>query len=252
MQREQILTSSIVVGIVGVVIVLANTSLIPGLNEHVDQDQYSFVVPPGWTDLSPNVPLETLRNVDLEQVQKIRSGSAVFAAADLRNTDDDFIENVTVLIRELRAPVDDTLIVDISNQMSSEIQKVLPSSRYKPIKAELMEVSGVDCGRMVGELTIGELVVRQAAWYLPLYSNLAIATYSSTSKDFSHYESIFDASAKATVGLKNPPFFTFIPEGIRKILIYTLIGTVVGAAYGLFQRSKRRRDLSDQKPKSEE
>ena len=176
---------------------LAVLAFIPAV-AHAD---FTFKVPPGWTDLSPNAPAANFAKIEPVLAAQFRQATYTFFAADLDGRGDGFMENVNATVYPKPHAINLAELKEIGEQIDAEVKKVDPRFSMQILDTKVVKIGGVECGRYIGLLTMGDKVVQQISYLLPGRNEHAVLTYSTVPAQFKRYQPVFDAAAKATVGI---------------------------------------------------
>jgi hypothetical protein len=197
----------------------------------------TFHAPAGWTELSPDVLQKNAAAVNPQVAASIRSGAFDYYAVEEVVPTDSFNENVNVTLTPGQFEVTDSAMKGLADGMPAEV--ATSGATWTLVERSVVEIRGVPCGRMVGELTLGNVHVKQIAWLLPAANNLATATYSTTPEAFAKYEQLFDDSARATEGMvKHSGFLASLGTGAVRGAV---IGGAVALLLGLFGAARRKK-----------
>lgn len=171
-----------------------------------DGRSFVFKIPPGWTDLSPDVPAAALKKLP-RQVLQAREGrdDAVFAM-DLRSPDGGAAFSVAVieappeLASELAsAPALQGLLDILAIQLPEK-------STAAGVQTSVVEKKLITKGTVqVARLTLKQRDVRDVRiavnYLLPGPGAYAILSYSVKQKAFARYQPVFETSALTTEGI---------------------------------------------------
>src|SRR5262252_2228306 len=128
---------------------------------------FKFVVPQGWTDLSPGAPADNWKGVPPELAQQVRAGSFAFYAADVAGAGDGFMENVNATVLPGRAKVTPQVLDQIAADLGAEVSRQLPGVQLQVLEKRLVDIHGVTCGRMVGLMQGAGTRAKQVQYLLP-------------------------------------------------------------------------------------
>ena len=205
---------------------------------------FTFQVPAGWVNLSPGAPETNFAGLPpaiVAQARQLR-----FMAMDLAGAGDGFAENVNLQLVSCTGRFTPELMDQVASQAPAQIQRMAPGSRFQIIEKGVLSVGGVMAGRMVFDLDLaGGPSMRQLQYQLPAGSQCAILTYSSTPGDFARYLPMFEAAARATTGLSEPPsralglFSRIGGAGLRGALIGGIAGCVAALVVALMRKKKK-------------
>src|SRR3954469_23641069 len=84
---------------------------------------FQFSVPPGWTNVSPNLPPSELAKAPPDIVEQVKASHPAFFAADLAGRDDGFMENVNVIVDPGSAKITSAFLKEVVDNIGSEVKK---------------------------------------------------------------------------------------------------------------------------------
>jgi hypothetical protein len=199
---------------------------------------FQFAVPPGWTNVSPNLPPSELAKAPPAIVEQVKQGHFAFFAAELDGADDGFMENVNVIVDPGSTRITSTFLKEVVDNIGAEVQK--SGAQYRVVESGLSKVNGVTVGRYVGEMTIAGSTVKQIGYILPGKNEHAIATYSTTREKFPQYQPIFDRAAQATLGVEEPGLFSDSSSPLRwQSILATLAAVAALIVYSIIAQRRR-------------
>jgi hypothetical protein len=200
-----------------------------------------FKLPDGWVDLTPGVaPQSVYDQLDPSQRAEIQTpGKYAFFAGDLAHRSATFMPNVNVIAGGKKPLQVDANLLE---QYTDYVEKnVAPGIGWTKVEAKLVQLNGVTCGRIVGDIAIGDLAVRQVQYLLPRGEQpAACIKYSADRERFSTYEPIFDAAARATEGIAATPS-PFARVGRSAVRGAIFGGIAAAIAVPIFALLRRRR-----------
>jgi hypothetical protein len=203
---------------------------------------FTFSVPPGWVNLSPDAPEAERQKASPELLSKAREGGFAFFAIDLDHGDDGYAENVNAVIREgARPPLATVALLDeLEPLIQAEVSK--QGMSYRALKKEVVKIAGVTAGRMVGELRGPGLFTKMVQYTIPGKLSHATLTFSTTPEAFARYEPIFDSAAQATRGAVEPQSrWASIWDGAsRNAIIGGIAGGVIAVVGAAAKRKKKK------------
>jgi hypothetical protein len=211
--------------------------LVGGSTAWASSGGFGFRVPPGWVNLSPDVPEAERKQAPPLLLEQIARGGHPFFAADLAHADDGFMENVNAVVQPGASSVTQAVLDEFEPGMQAELKK--QGLSFRVLEKSLVKVGGVTAGRIESELTMGENVVKQIQYLLPGKGHHAVVTYSTVPEKFDQYRSVFDAAAAATTGVVEPR--SLWARIGQRALWGALIGAVLGGLAALASRIKKRR-----------
>jgi hypothetical protein len=177
-----------------------------------------FVVPDGWTDLSPGKPLDGLDEDDKMRAEAAAKAHYLLYAVD-KQTDDDLADNVNAL-RQPSRTWSDTASVE-AEQAELEANS---HGKVTVTASEVRRIDGVDCVRFEATLRPESGgVARQVYYLMPLGDDSAVVVYTTGKDTWEAMKPVFDATAAKTNGLAPPT-----PSRWGTIILLSLIGGVLG------------------------
>jgi hypothetical protein len=195
-----------------------------------------FSPPPGWLDLSPGTPPENRKKAPPAFVAQADSHAYAFLAVDVDHADDDFAENVNAVVRTGVRPGRMTvkMLDEFCKAVEGDVHQHGVS--YALLKKELVQIDGVTVGRIVGDVKTAAFTARSVSYAMTGDGSQAMLTFSTSPAAFARYEPIFDAAAKATRGLVEPPNAS---ESLGSIV--GGIAGALGATFGVaaYKRKKK-------------
>ncbi len=212
---------------------------LPARAETISVPPFTFRVPAGWTNLSPNAPPENFRGLPPQVVQQVQQTSG--AAMDLNGAADGFAENLNVILVRCPGPFTETAVASLARQAPQAIAAQAPGSSASVREQGVARIGGVAAGRLVMDVTLGALQLRQVQYHFPAGEKCAVVTYSTTPAAFDRYLPVFEAAARATTGLSEPPASTFWSRVGASALRGALIGGLAGGAAALLVALLRRK-----------
>jgi hypothetical protein len=166
--------------------------------------ELTFKVPAGWVDLSANAPEANFRKAPPMIAAQARAQKLAFFAADVKHANDGFMENVNAVLVNETLPINELTVAKVTENMDAEIKKQSPLASMKILEAKIVQIGGADCARLVALLSLGPQTIQQVTYILPGHRQHAILTFSTVPAQFTRYQPIFDAAARATGGLEKP------------------------------------------------
>ncbi|MFZ5784813.1 MAG: hypothetical protein ACOY3Y_00090 [Acidobacteriota bacterium] len=213
----------------------------PARGETVTASPFRFELPAGWLNLSRGAPPENFRGLPQAVIERARATAVT--ALDVAGAGDGFAENLNVVITRCPGRFDDALLEKIVAEAPRSIAREAPGASFQLVERGVTSIGGVNAGRLVYDLTLGAQKLRQLQLHLPSGRLCAIATYTATPETFARYLPIFEASARATGGLAEPPEEGFLARILRSAGRGALIGGIAGGLgallFGLLRRRKR-------------
>lgn len=191
-----------------------------------------FVVPDGWTDLSPGKSLDGLDEDDKARAQAAAKAHYLLYAVD-KQTDDDFPDNVNAYRQPSRTWSDEASIESLKAEMEEKAGGALEIKN-----SEVRKIAGVDAVRFEATLNPGNGIARQLYYVMPLGDDSAVLVFSTGKETWEAMKPVFDATAAKTTGLAPPT-----PSRWGTIILVSLLGGVLGGGLlgGLAWLLKRRR-----------
>lgn len=199
---------------------------------------FTFQVPPGWVDLSPGAPPKNFERLPPAVAAELRQGRYAAIAMDLDHAADGFAENFNALVEPGVEPITQPLLDQIAASMGSEIRRQAKDATLKVLERGTVSLHGITCGRMVSDVQMGAMHMRQLVYLLPGEGNHAIVTYSATPATFAQYTPVFTAAIEATQGIVRP--LSLLDRILRTALIGAAAGGVAGLVSTLLSRRKKR------------
>ena len=193
--RRLALTLSTIAGLVALV---ANAA--PAVGKRLKIDGFTFFVPAGWLDLSPGARTENFQSVPPAVAAQAKSGRYAAMAIDMQGATDGFAENLNVILMKCPGKISDETIHKVADGLGRSALKSNPSAKLRVLDKSRVTVGGVTCGRLVNELTLNGVIMRQIQYLFPGQPKCALVTYTTTPKGFAEYAAIFDAAARQTLG----------------------------------------------------
>jgi hypothetical protein len=164
-----------------------------------------FKIPDNWLDLSPTAPEANFKQAPPQVEAMIKNGNYALFAFDPKKFGTGFAENFNVVsVKSPMPKVDAATAKRLSEETRDYIVRTMPGSTYQVNEVGIVELEGVPCARWIADGSFSGVHVRQLVYAVPSGGEHAILTYSSTPTDFAKYLPLFDASAKATRGVKPP------------------------------------------------
>jgi hypothetical protein len=202
----------------------------------------AFKVPDGWTDLTPGAaPSSAYEQLEPTQRAVIQNGQYAFFAADLAHKTPTFMTNVNVTLANETPNIDQRFLDWYVNELPKN--PALPRGTiWRVVNARLVEINGVTCGRVSGELHLGPIVVRNLQYVVPLGDKHAFITYSTEPASFAAYEPIFDAAARATTGIaaRQTPMRRVARAAVRGAIFGGLAAAIAVPLIAVFRRRKKK------------
>ncbi len=214
----------------------------PARGETVTVSPFSFELPPGWLNLSPGAPPENFRGLPQAVIERARATAVT--ALDIAGAGDGFAENLNVVIARCPGRFNDALMEKIVAEAPKSIAREAPGASFQLVERGVTPIAGVNAGRLVYDLTLGAQKLRQLQLHLPAGRVCAIATYTATPETFARYLPVFEASARATRGLAEPPeaegfFARILRSAGRGALIGGIAGGLAALLFGLLRRFRK-------------
>lgn len=190
---------------------------------------FTYVIPDGWTDLSPGAPDAAFRNLHPGIVREAQSGRFVAFAMDLR-TEDGFYEGMNALVREGALTTDDDLSVLVPElEDAYQLEFKAP---VRVVEADHAEIGNVRAIRVVYDVSLPARTLRQEQYLMPGGLDwYTVVTYSTVPERYERYRKTFATSASATggvaeakAGLSIATLGERIPELASSIFLLTLVG----------------------------
>jgi hypothetical protein len=166
-------------------------------------DPFVFRIPDGWTDLSSQAPAENFEGVQDELVREaMKAQYAVFAigpAAPAGGIPSTFNAILSPRTARVTPAFLDAMMEEAAARLSAAGWSLTVHEK------QVLTVGGANVGRVVSDLTTaGGLTLRQVQYVMPGLEKAAVLTYSSAPEDFEGLRPVFEASALATQGVREP------------------------------------------------
>lgn len=167
---------------------------------------FTFKIPPGWTDLSPDVPAADLKNLPRQALQAREGRDDAVFAMDLRSPGSGaafsaaVIEAPPELASELASAPALQGLLDI---LAIELPKksIAAGVQTSVVEKKLIIKDTVQVARLTLEQRDGRDVRIAVNYLLPGPGAYAILSYSVKNKVFARYQPVFETSALTTEGI---------------------------------------------------
>jgi hypothetical protein len=199
---------------------------------------FEFSTPEGWLNLSPGVDEAARRTVPPTLLALVDNGQFAFFASAPRPWDGGFVENVNAIVRTGARPPKASLgmLDEVSNGVRDQVSS--QGMSYKMVAKSLVQIEGVTVGRLVAEMAMPSGIVTKTVQYMvPGQQSLATLTFSTTPERFALFESTFDAAARRTRGMSEPPDRTIW----KGWYLSAILGAIGGGIVFLWRRNGRKK-----------
>jgi hypothetical protein len=166
--------------------------------------EFSFVVPTGWTDLSPAAPAENFKGFPDAIVREAMSDRYLAYAVDRPAGRDDVAATFNALRLPTRGRITEARLERILEGMVSKASA--DGLTINVIARSLVDVSGAKGGRITYDVVVEGDKTRHLLYVLPGLEHGVALTYSTAAEDFARYQPVFEASAAGTRGVREPTF----------------------------------------------
>jgi hypothetical protein len=142
----------------------------------VTMARFTFKVPEGWADKSPESHAVT---IVVNEKEGLVFNASVAPGAD---------------------PVDDELLDKWAADSVASFKRLMPAGTMTLRKKERVTIAGITCGRFQYDTNPGgdREAVRQLQFYIPVEDQHAVLTYTASPEKFAAAMALFDRLARAT------------------------------------------------------
>jgi hypothetical protein len=196
-----------------------------------DTSPFTFTPPTGWTEITPDTPDSSLTGVPAGFVQQIRGGQIANVGVDVDSGADGFYENYNVVLNESTGRVTESLVSNLADELVKQVTQSGAKSA-KAVTHSVILVNGVHVGRVVTDIDLGTVQLRDVAFLIPGRTKSAVLTCSAAADKFDRYEPLFDDVAKSVGGAVEPSGFS-----LGRIGKGALIGAIVGLVIALIRKA---------------
>jgi hypothetical protein len=185
---------------------------------------FVFRIPDGWTDLSPGAPASRFAGLPDHLTQEAMKEEYVAFAVGPPNGDGGFNGMFNAVVTPRTAHVTAALLEGLIPHARAEVaQRQLA---WQVREKDVLTVSGTNVGRIVSDVSSPDgTVLRQVQYVLPGLESAAVLTYAATPQDFDRLRPVFEASALATQGVREPTFWARLFHTDRG---HGMLGAVTG------------------------
>jgi hypothetical protein len=197
---------------------------------------FRFQIPEGFRDLSPGVPAETFAGLPDAIRAETQSGKYAVFAMDLRE-EDGFYENFNAVVQDGALRLSEDFANGHKSKLAEEYSKLL-GGPVVVLQHGLTSLGGVSVIRAIYDVQNPDVPMRQMQYLVPGGNDQwAILTYTATPLTFERYLPLFEASAAATVGMKEAKLVDF-----GRAATWGLYGAGIGAVVGLIIQLAKKRE----------
>jgi hypothetical protein len=203
-------------------------------------EPFVFAIPSGWLDLSPGAPPGNFALAPPAMVAEVKSKPFAAYAADVAHANDGFAENMNAIVNAGVMPlVTDAFVARAKAELIANMAR--QGVTVNVVEATATTLAGVLVARIVGDLQLGALRIRELQYLIPGDEQYAVLTYTATPETFAEYLPVFEAAATKTRGMR------VLKEGLdwgqvgRSALMGGAIGGVVTLLVKLARARKGRR-----------
>jgi hypothetical protein len=203
-------------------------ALVPAISRAEGAGPFGFVVPEGFSDVkrSPPPPWGKLPPAS---AALITNPDFIEYAVDFTDPDAKFLPNFNAQVKEGSLKVTDAALAEVANELVNEMPKAVAGAQVTVVEQGLYRMPDATAGRIVYDLTVGGLETRGLQYLMPSKKHVAILTYTAPKERFAELLPYFEASARATTGVHDAPWYLTM----NRILATTLIGGALGGLLGV-------------------
>ena len=198
---------------------------------------FKFQVPTGWLDLSPGAPRDNFEQVAPEAAAIAQSGKFAAYAFDVAGATERFTANENVQVQQARIQIDQTTLPQIRAGMERAQSPTGPA--VKVTDASLRKIGGFDVARLVLEMSVRGVEVRQIAYLIPAADQTATLTFTVERSRFDEYVDAIDIAAGKTEGVGAAAGAGSGFNGVQWIAVVALAAAAFALFAGLRSRKSR-------------
>jgi hypothetical protein len=203
---------------------------------YADLRPFHIPAPPGWKEVTSLTP-EALAGIPPAMVEKIKTTHYELMAVDLEHASGGFAPNVNVIVSDGHLRVTSSSLRKLGDELVTQMSRnggtaTLVSSRTVPI-------SGVDTARLEVESAFADLQMHQVIYVMPGGDRTAIVTFTASPAQFPGYQRLFDETAAASRGLKEPSRFDW-----DEVLGFAAVGGVGAGLLTLLRKRNKPRQAA--------
>jgi hypothetical protein len=198
---------------------------------YADLRPFQISAPQGWKEAT-GMPPDALAGLSPALVEKIKTTHYELMAMDLDHASGGFAPNMNVLVSDGSMRVTSSLLRKLGDGLISEMTRNGASATL--LGSRTVRIDGVATARLEFESVFGNLQMHQVIYFMPGGNRTAVVTFSASPEQFASYEPVFDATAAAIRGLKEPSRFDW-----DQVMVAAVVGGVGAGAAGLLRKRNK-------------
>jgi hypothetical protein len=203
---------------------------------YADLRPFHIPAPTGWKEVTSLTP-EALAGIPPGIAEKIKTQHYELMAVDLEHASGGFAPNMNVIVGDGGLRVTSSSLRKLGDELMTQMSR--NGATAKLVSSRTVRISGVDTARLEVENAFADLQMHQVIYVMPGGDRTAVVTFTASPTQFASYESLFDETAAASRGLKEPSRFDW-----NEVLVFAAVGGLGAGGLSLLRKRNKSRQAA--------